>query len=204
MATWLSSIVLGPIRTLFDEGRIGTMTDEQLLERFIARRAQAAEADEAADVAFEVVVMRHGPMVLGVCRRILRDPHEVEDAFQATFLILARRAGSIRKGDALGGWLRKVAHRVAAKAKALSVRRGELETIHRCHHPKTPARSWSATTYAPPYLMRSSSCRTNTGCRCNSATSRDKHTMTPRVDWAGRSGPFGPGSPGRGPDCGHA
>jgi len=124
METRQSGIVLGRIRTLFNEGRIGIMTDEQLLERFAARR------DEAAEVAFEVLVLRHGPMVLGVCRRVLRDPHEVEDAFQATFLILARRAGSIRKRDALGGWLRKVAHRVAARAKALSVRRVALEPIH--------------------------------------------------------------------------
>ena len=84
---------------------------------------------DAAEAAFEVLVLRHGPMVLGVCRRVLRDPHEVEDAFQATFLILARRAGSIRKREVLGGWLCKVAHRVAARARALSVRRGALEPI---------------------------------------------------------------------------
>ena len=81
-------IMLGQIRTLFHEGRIGTMTDEQLLEQFAARRAHAAEAAEAAEMAFEAIVLRHGPMVLAVCRRVLADPHEVEDAFQATFLIL--------------------------------------------------------------------------------------------------------------------
>jgi RNA polymerase sigma factor (sigma-70 family) len=124
-----SGIVLGRIRTLFDEGRIGTMTDDQLLERFAARRAEAAEATDAAEVAFEVLVLRHGPMVLSVCRRVLRDPHEVEDAFQATFLILARRSGSIRKREVLGGWLRKVAQRVAARARELSVRRGAIEPI---------------------------------------------------------------------------
>ena len=129
METRQSSIILGRIRTLFNEGRIGTLTDEQLLERFAARRAQATEAAEAAEVAFEVLVLRHGPMVLGVCRRVLRDPHDVEDAFQATFLILARRAGSIRKHDALGGWLRKVAHRVAARSRVLSIRRVALDSI---------------------------------------------------------------------------
>jgi RNA polymerase sigma factor (sigma-70 family) len=122
MAARQSGIVLGQIRTLFNQGRIGTMSDEQLLEQFAVRRAEAVEASQAAECAFEAIVIRHGPMVLAVCRRVLRDPHEVEDAFQATFLILARRAGSIRKRGVLGGWLRKVALRVSARAKALSVR----------------------------------------------------------------------------------
>ncbi len=130
MATRQSGIVLGQIRTLFNEGRIGTMTDEQLVEQFAARRAQAAFASEAAECAFEAIVLRHGPMVLSVCRRALRDPHDVDDAFQATFLILARRAGSIRKRSGLGGWLRKVAHRVAARARALSVRQVPLDGDH--------------------------------------------------------------------------
>ena len=100
MAARQSGIVLGQIHTLFNEGRIGTLTDAQLLERFAVQRAQAAEASEAAEAAFEAVVLRHGPMVLAVCRRVLRDPHDVEDAFQATFLILASvardRSGSAR------------------------------------------------------------------------------------------------------------
>ena len=82
-----------------------------------------------------MLVLRHGPMVLGVCRRVLRDPHEVEDAFQATFLILARRAGSIRKREVLGGWLCKVAHRVAARARryrsAASHARADSRRLHR-------------------------------------------------------------------------
>ena len=65
---------------------------------------------------------RHGPMVLGVCRRALADPAEVEDAFQATFLVLVRRAGSVRVGDSLGRWLYGVLRRVAAKARARSQR----------------------------------------------------------------------------------
>ena len=100
-----SGVVLGRIRTLFDEGRIGTMTDEELLEQFTMQRTQAAEAAFAAEIAFEAMVLRHGPMVLAVCRRVLADPHDVEDAFQATFLILARRTGSIRNGKRVGGWL---------------------------------------------------------------------------------------------------
>ncbi len=67
MATRQSGVVLGRILTLFDDGRLGTMSDEQLLERFAARRALAADAGRAAETAFEVLVLRHGPMVLGVC-----------------------------------------------------------------------------------------------------------------------------------------
>src|SRR5581483_9116524 len=66
---------------------------------------------------------RHGPMVLGICRNFLDDPGDVHDAFQATFLVLARRAGAIRKRDAVGSWLYGVAVRVAARARVASIRR---------------------------------------------------------------------------------
>src|SRR5262249_26521368 len=95
-----------------------------LLERFASRGG-------AGEAAFEAIVLRHGPMVLGVCRRVLRESHDVEDAFQATFLILARRAGAIRKGEVLGGWLCRVAYRVAARARALAARRGGNEPRER-------------------------------------------------------------------------
>ena len=70
---------------------------------------------------------RHGPMVLSVCRAILRHPHDAEDAFQATFLILVKKGRTIRGGDALGGWLHQVAHRVAIQANAAAARRRTLE-----------------------------------------------------------------------------
>src|SRR5579885_295337 len=89
------------------------MPDAELLERFIGRR------DEAA---FEVLLWRHGPMVLGLCRRILRDSHTAEDAFQATFLLLAQKAASIAKANAIGSWLYKVAYRVAQRARRQSAR----------------------------------------------------------------------------------
>jgi len=84
------------------------LTDAQLLERFRAHR------DE---VAFSVLVHRHGPMLLSVCRRVLGDAHGAEDAFQATFMVLVRRAASISCTGSLGGWLQAVAQRVATKAR---------------------------------------------------------------------------------------
>jgi RNA polymerase sigma factor (sigma-70 family) len=85
------------------------LSDAQLLERFVAER------DEAA---FELLVWRHGPTVLGVCQRVLRNEQDAEDAFQATFLVLVRKAGSISKRQAVGSWLYRVAHRVALRALA--------------------------------------------------------------------------------------
>ena len=73
--------------------------------------------------AFEALVARHGPMVLGVCRQLLRDPNDVDDAFQATFLVLVRKAGTLRRCDLLGNWLYGVAYRVALRARSLTARR---------------------------------------------------------------------------------
>jgi RNA polymerase sigma factor (sigma-70 family) len=92
----------------------GETSDRHLLERFASGR------DETA---FAALVERHGPMVFGVCRRILRSSHDAEDAFQAAFLVLARKAGSIRQPDALGNWLYGVAYRTALEARARAARR---------------------------------------------------------------------------------
>jgi RNA polymerase sigma factor (sigma-70 family) len=92
--------------------------DAQLLECFVSRR------DEAA---FELLVWRHGKMVLGTCRRLLRDAHEAEDAFQACFLALARRAGSVGRRGSVGGWLHRVAFRLALGAKARRATRDARE-----------------------------------------------------------------------------
>src|SRR4051794_5375959 len=86
-----------------------TETDTELLERFVRHR------DEAA---FAALVERHGPMVRGACRRILGDPHAAEDAFQAAFLVLARKAAVLPRTEALAGWLYGVARRVALKARS--------------------------------------------------------------------------------------
>jgi RNA polymerase sigma factor (sigma-70 family) len=122
MARARSSDLFRQVRTLFGAGVVAGLSDAQLLERFRDRTNEAADATRAAEAAFEALVVRHGPMVLGVCRRALADPAEIEDAFQATFLVLVRRAGSVRVDDSLGRWLYGVARRVAAKARARAER----------------------------------------------------------------------------------
>jgi RNA polymerase sigma factor (sigma-70 family) len=105
------------IHTLYSIGTIGNLTDGQLLERFVAGRQGTAEA------VFAVLIERHGPMVLSVCRQVLGDWHDAQDAFQATFLVLVRQAASVRNRDSLASWLYGVAHRVAMRAKADAARR---------------------------------------------------------------------------------
>jgi RNA polymerase sigma factor (sigma-70 family) len=106
------------LTTLYTLGAAGTLTDGQLLERFLARMDLAA-----SEAAFTALVDRHGAMVLSVCRQLLSDPHDAEDAFQATFLILVSKAGSIRHREAVGGWLFGIARRVAARAQVEAARR---------------------------------------------------------------------------------
>ena len=101
----------GRPRHLFNLGTIGGLTDAELLGRFADCR------DEVAELAFAALVERHGPMVLRVCRSILRNEHDAQDAFQATFLILVRRAASVRKRESVASWLHGVALRVSACAR---------------------------------------------------------------------------------------
>ncbi len=99
----------GDVVRLFEGESVVGLGEGELLARFATRR------DEAA---FEALVTRLGPMVLGVCRRMLSDPHDVDDAFQATFLVLVKKAGSIRDRDLVAPWLHGVASKVARRARA--------------------------------------------------------------------------------------
>ncbi|MDR3639161.1 MAG: RNA polymerase sigma factor [Isosphaeraceae bacterium] len=106
------------VERLFTSGGVAGLSEGQLLDRFVARRD---------DAAFEALVARHGPMVLTVCRRLLRDPNDVDDAFQATFVVLARKAGSLQKRERLGNWLYGVAWRIARRSRESATRRSRHE-----------------------------------------------------------------------------
>src|SRR5262245_54465332 len=101
--------VLERLRRLTDPEAARPLTDGELLERFVAGREEAA---------FSALMERHGRMVWAVCCRVLHDRHQAEDAFQATFLVLVRRAGSVRKRESVGSFLHGVAYRAAMKARA--------------------------------------------------------------------------------------
>ena len=113
--------VVGQIRTLFQAGALGNLTDEHLLQRFRTGRREIAES------AFAALVERHGPMVWQVCRRVLTDPHQTEDAFQATFLVLVQHARSVRRDSSVASWLYGVAYRVACGSRSAEARRRRHE-----------------------------------------------------------------------------
>lgn len=113
-------LVLRRMRSLMARSAMGLLTDDALLERFLN------STDEAA---FEVLLWRHGPMVLSLCRRILRQAQDAEEAFQSTFLILSRKARSIGKRQSVGSWLYKVAYRVACRKRAAAARLPRLSPL---------------------------------------------------------------------------
>jgi RNA polymerase sigma-70 factor (ECF subfamily) len=111
--------VADSLQDLFEVGWLGALSDGQLLHRFVVRREEPV---------FQAIIERHGPMVWGVCRRVLRHHHDAEDAFQATFLVLARKASSVADREKLGNWLYGVAHQTALKARSTRAKRRRRET----------------------------------------------------------------------------
>ena len=130
--------------------------------------------------AFEALMARHGPMVLGVCRRVLDDPCDVEDAFQATFLVLVKKAGSLRDSDLLANWLYGVAHRVAARAGRMPTGDGSASG--------RGARRWrcranlarTARSFGPCSMTSWRGSRTGSGPPSSSATLKDCRKTRPR------------------------
>src|SRR5262249_54296826 len=115
-------VVLQGLDRLFRRGTTSS-NDRDLLESYVFERNESA---------FEALVARHGPMVRGVCRRLLSSPHDADEAFQATFLVLVRKASQIRDPDRLGPWLYGVATRVATKARVRSSRHRHETPLETC------------------------------------------------------------------------
>jgi RNA polymerase sigma factor (sigma-70 family) len=130
MANATTSVVR-QIESLYGGGSVAGLTDRQLVDRFVTTR------DAAGEDAFAALVARHGPMVLGVCRQLVVDRQHAEDAFQAVFLVLARRARSVRDPDLLGNWLYGVALRTARKARGRLVRQRRREENRNVTHVET-------------------------------------------------------------------
>jgi RNA polymerase sigma factor (sigma-70 family) len=135
MAKAALSTVLQQVRQLVETSSLAETSDAALLERFVR------EGDQAS---FAVLLQRHGAMVLAVCRGLIRHEQDAEDVFQATFLLLARKAGSVRKRESVGSWLHGVARRLALKARAQGARRQSRErraaTMHQA--PSEPGAAW--------------------------------------------------------------
>src|SRR5262245_34161825 len=125
MTQTASSPILRAIRRVVESPHLGNASDSDLLERFIQRR------DESA---FHALLRRHGPMVLDVCRAVVPNEADAEDAFQATFLVFTRNARRVRNPASLACWLHGVAYRTALKAKA------EFAKRHK-HESRAPART---------------------------------------------------------------
>jgi RNA polymerase sigma factor (sigma-70 family) len=135
MASARHGAALRHIHRLFDEGTLAGLPDARLLEQYVSHR------DE---LAFQALVQRHGAMVMAVCRGVLDDPNDADDAFQAAFLLMARKAGSIWIDGSVGGWLHRVAWRIALQVKTDAAR-------HRCQERRAAERAGTRETSDPPW-----------------------------------------------------
>ena len=139
--------VLRILRRLVAAESGGDSTDRHLLQRFAGQREEAA---------FAALVGRHGPKVLGVCLRVLHDPHDADDAFQATFLVLARKAGSLARPEKLANWLYGVACRTAARRRQKRPGGGCTKgSSHTCRPQKRDPTAPSPVTNCGPCWTRS-------------------------------------------------
>ena len=130
--------ILNQLGTILRFGVAGDLSDSHLVQRYLTGR------DGAEQAAFSALVERHGPMVLGVCRQVLGNRHDAQDAFQATFMVLARKAGSVHNAESLASWLHGTALRVAVRAKLDEARRRVHE--QRCATMKMKEQERSDTT----------------------------------------------------------
>ena len=185
MRNVMNASTMNRVARVFRDGTLAGMSDRQVLERF------AAHSDESA---FETILSRHGPMVRNVCRQILLDPHDVDDAVQAVFLALVQKARAIRVDDSLGPWLYTVAGRVAARARANRRKRwthesAQLDSVE-------PAYSLSADCSELPAIIHDELRRLPERLRCpsSSATWKASPTTVPPVSSAARSVPCAAGS----------
>ena len=197
MASARSGNALGPIQRLFDEGTLTGLTDAQLLDRFLTGR------DESA---FAFLVARHGPMVLAVCRGVLRDRNDAEDAFQATFLVLFRKAGGLRAAGSLGSWLYRVAYRIALRANAVAARRRERSSEEDVMAAEAASTSEAGVDRELLPIIHAEIDRLPDRYRAPiavvlSTRTEASPTNRPRTSSAGRSGRSAAGSPGRETSC---
>jgi RNA polymerase sigma factor (sigma-70 family) len=133
MATGQLSKVIGHLRRVLDAPDVAVATDGELLKRYVRNKG---------DAAFEALLGRHGPLVMGVCRRILRNEADAEDAFQATFLVLVRKASTVRSPDLVSNWLYGVAYRTALEARKAAAKR-RVKEAKVAPRTETPEDTWT-------------------------------------------------------------
>ena len=184
-------VVLRQLHRVIGPGRLEELNDGQLLERFVAGKEEAA---------FAALVRRHGPMVFGVCRRVLHNRHDAEDAFQATFVVLVRRAPALDRSGSLANWLYTVAYHAALKARAAARRRREERHIVDIPDiDSTCAAVWGD--LRPVLDAELSALPRSIGRPSSSATSKARPTRMPCACSAGRPAPSSAGWRGRGRCC---
>ena len=177
MAIMHTGSAMGALGRLLTTGTATALAEAELLERFVSQEDPAA---------FEVILQRHGPMVLRVCRRILDDPNDVDDAFQATFLILVKKARSIREREVLGTWLYGVARRVAVRLASMLAEgiRANDPTRKRLPWKNIATTMWRRASCESSSTTSWSGCRIDTAARLSSAISKARRTSRQRPSFA--------------------